>query len=161
ARGQPSLGRDAMANFITRKHLSRRAVLRGAGVALGLPLLDAMIPAATALAQTAAAPKLRAGFFYLPHGAIMNNTPYGKEVDAWSSTGRGADFKLGHIVAPLEPWKQYLTTFDNIENRAPNNSVHSLNPATWLSCVTPDLAAKRSEERRVGQERGTTWSAAW
>ena len=48
----------------------------------GLPLLDAMIPAATALAQTAAAPKLRAGFFYLPHGAIMDNTPYGEEVDA-------------------------------------------------------------------------------
>ncbi|HEY0302633.1 MAG TPA: hypothetical protein VGC36_14905, partial [Rhizomicrobium sp.] len=60
--------------FLTKKHLSRRAVLRGAGVAVALPLLDAMIPAATALAKTAAAPKMRAGFFYLPHGAIMNNT---------------------------------------------------------------------------------------
>ncbi len=48
-------------NFITRKHLSRRTVLRGAGVALALPLLDAMIPAATALANTAAAPKPRLG----------------------------------------------------------------------------------------------------
>ena len=57
--------------YLTRKHLSRRTVLRAAGVAVGLPLLDAMIPAATALAQTTAAPKLRAGFFYIPHGAIM------------------------------------------------------------------------------------------
>ncbi len=69
-------------------------------MALGLPFLDAMVPAATALAQTAAAPKTRAGFFYLPHGAIMNNTIYGKEVDVWTSTGKGADFKLGaHRVA--------------------------------------------------------------
>ena len=63
--------------FLTKKHLSRRTVLKAAGVLLGLPLLDAMIPAHTALAQTAAAPRLRAGFFYLPHGAIMWNTPFG------------------------------------------------------------------------------------
>ena len=61
--------------FITRKYLSRRTVLRGAGVALALPLLDAMIPAATALADTAAAPKPRLGFFYFPHGAIMRSGP--------------------------------------------------------------------------------------
>ena len=40
--------------FITKKHISRRTVLKGAGVALGLPFLDAMVPAGTALAQTAA-----------------------------------------------------------------------------------------------------------
>ena len=57
--------------YITKKHLSRRTFLRGAGVAVGLPLLDAMIPSLTALAQTAAAPKPRMGFLYLPHGAIM------------------------------------------------------------------------------------------
>ena len=61
-----------MAHFLTKKHLSRRTFLRGSGVAVGLPLLDAMLPAGTAYAQSAAAPKLRAGFFYLPHGAIMN-----------------------------------------------------------------------------------------
>ena len=57
--------------YITRKHLSRRTLLRGAGLGLALPLLDAMIPAATALANTAAAPKPRMGFFYFPHGAVM------------------------------------------------------------------------------------------
>src|SRR5690349_8992890 len=124
-----------MAVFLTKKYLSRRTFLRGSGVALGLPFLDAMVPAATALAQTAAAPKTRAGFFYIPHGAIMNNTPFGKEVDAWTSSGKGADFKLGQIVSPLE-------TFENIENLAAGGSVHTLNPATWLSCVRPDTAAK-------------------
>jgi hypothetical protein len=59
--------------FITKKHLSRRIFLRGAGVAVGLPLLDAMVPAWTVLARTAAAPKPRMGFMYLPHGAIMEH----------------------------------------------------------------------------------------
>ncbi|MEO6185774.1 MAG: DUF1552 domain-containing protein, partial [Steroidobacteraceae bacterium] len=131
-----------MAIFLTKKYLDRRTFLRGSGVALGLPFLSAMVPAATALAQTAAAPKTRAGFFYLPHGAIMNNTAYGKEVDVWSSTGKGADFTLGKTVAPLDPFKKYVTTFDNIENTAAGGSVHTLNPATWLSCVRPDTAAK-------------------
>ncbi len=131
-----------MATFLTKKHLSRRYFLRGTGVALALPFLDAMVPAATALAQTAAAPKTRAGFFYIPHGAIANNTPFGKEVDAWTSSGKGADFKLGHTVAPLDPVKNYVTTFENIENTAAGGSVHTLNPATWLSCVRPDTAAK-------------------
>jgi len=131
-----------MAVFLTKKHLSRRTFLRGSGVALALPFLDAMVPAATALAQTAAAPKTRAGFFYLPHGAIMNNTPFGKEVDAWTCSGSGADFKLGHTIAPLEPLKKYVTTFENIENNAAGGSVHTLNPATWLSCVRPDTQAK-------------------
>ena len=63
--------------YLTRKHLSRRTLLKGAGVSVGLPLLDAMIPAATALAKTDAAPKLRAGFFYIPHGAVMSNTKHG------------------------------------------------------------------------------------
>src|ERR1700733_11979609 len=132
-----------MATFLTKKHLSRRAFLRGSGgVALALPFLDAMVPAATALANTEAAPKTRAGFFYIPHGAIMNNTVYGKDVDLWSSTGKGADFTLGKTLASLEPLKNYVTTFDNIENLAAGGSVHTLNPATWLSCVRPDTAAK-------------------
>jgi hypothetical protein len=130
-----------MAYFLTKKHLSRRTFLRGSGVALGLPFLDAMVPAGTALAQTAAAPKTRAGFFYLPHGAIMNNTVYGKEVDTWTSSGKGADFKLGATVSPLEPFKRYVTTFENIENSTAMGSVHTLNPATWLACVRPDTSA--------------------
>ncbi|HEY5566041.1 MAG TPA: DUF1552 domain-containing protein, partial [Gammaproteobacteria bacterium] len=125
----------------TRKHLSRRAVLRGVGVSVGLPLLDAMIPAATALAQTAAAPKLRAGFFYIPHGAIMWNTSHGAEMDHWTPSGAGADFRLSPIMEPLESYKHYVTSFANLENKASQNSVHAVNPATWLSGAKPDLAA--------------------
>ena len=150
-----------MAVFLTKKHLSRRTFLRGSGVALALPFLDAMVPAATALAQTAAAPKTRAGFFYLPHGAIMNNTPFGKEVDAWTCSGSGADFKLGRTIAPLEPLKKYVTTFENIENNAAGGSVHTLNPATWLSCVRPDTQAKGASmaitlDQVIAQKLGQT-----
>ncbi|HUL80618.1 MAG TPA: DUF1552 domain-containing protein [Gammaproteobacteria bacterium] len=127
--------------YLTRKHLSRRTVLKGAGVSLALPLLDAMIPAATALAQTAAAPKLRAGFFYIPHGAIMWNTVYGPEMDRWTPSGAGDSFKLSPILSPLESYKRYVTSFGNIENRAPMSSVHTLVPATWLSGVRPDEKA--------------------
>jgi hypothetical protein len=127
--------------YLTRKHLSRRTALRGLGVSIGLPLLDAMIPAGTALAQTAAAPALRAGFFYIPHGAIMWNTAYGSEMDHWTPRGAGADFELSPIMAPLEKHKHLVTSFSNLENKASQNSVHAVNPATWLSGARPDLSA--------------------
>jgi hypothetical protein len=127
--------------YLTKKHLSRRTVLKAAGVSLGLPLLDAMIPAHTALAQTAAAPKLRAGFFYIPHGAILWNTPFGAAADAWTPSGAGADFKLSRILSPLESYKHYVASFANLENKAPQGSVHTIVPATWLSAVKPDQKA--------------------
>src|SRR5262245_18820326 len=104
--------------FITKKHLSRRTLLKGAGVSLALPFLDAMIPAATPIAQTAAARKLRMGFFYLPHGAIMGNTSHGAAMDKWNPSGSGADFKLNAIMKSLEPHKKYVTTVGNLENKA-------------------------------------------
>jgi hypothetical protein len=130
-----------MTTYLTKKHLSRRSVLKGAGVAVGLPLLDAMIPAATALAQTAATPRLRAGFFYIPHGAIMWNTSHGPDMDHWTPSGAGESFKLSPIMEPLEPFKHHVTSFSNLENMASRNSVHSVNPATWLSGARPDLDA--------------------
>ena len=85
--------------FVTKKHLSRRALLRGAGAAVALPLLDSMIPAATALAQTAATPRSRLGCIYIPHGATM---------DKWTPAATGARFALSEILAPLEPFKNQL-----------------------------------------------------
>jgi hypothetical protein len=130
--------------FITKKHLSRRTVLKAAGVKLALPFLEAMVPAATALAQTAAAPKLRTGFFYLPHGAIMYNTSHGPSADKWTPSGAGADFKLSQILASLEPYKKYVTSFGNLENAASAGSVHTLNPGTWLSATRPDTGGPRA-----------------
>src|SRR6185295_18632433 len=104
--------------YITKKHLSRRTFLRGAGVTVGLPLLDAMIPAWTALAQTAATPKPHMGFMYLPHGAIMDErTP---------------------ILKPFAPFQKQLTIVSGLENKgAIAPPVHALSPGTWLSCVLP------------------------
>jgi len=114
--------------FITKKHLSRRTFLRGAGVAVGLPLLDAMVPAWTALAQTAAKPKPHMGFIYFPLGAIM---------DQWTPTATGSNFELPTISKPLEPFKKQLTIISGMENRAAIGPVHALSPGTWLSGVTP------------------------
>src|SRR5439155_5766701 len=130
--------------FITRKHISRRTVLKGAGVTLALPFLDAMVPAATALAQTAASPKVRTGFFYIPHGAIMHNTSHGPVMDKWTPSGAGADFKLSPILSALEPYKKYVNSFGNLENAASAGSVHTLNPATWLSATRPDTGRPRA-----------------
>src|SRR5512138_1145901 len=94
--------------FITKKYLSRRTVLRGMGAAVSLPLLDAMIPAGTALANTAAAPKPRLGFFYFPHGAIM---------EKWTPTVEGRDFAMSPILEPLAPFQKQLTVVSNIGNK--------------------------------------------
>ncbi len=123
--------------FITKKHISRRMILKGVGVNLALPFLSAMVPAGTALAQTAAKPKIRAGFFYIPHGAIMHNTKFGPEWDRWTPSGSGADYKLNEITSPMEPFKKYMTSFGNMENAAAAGSVHVRNPATWLSATLP------------------------
>ena len=130
--------------FLTKKHIDRRAVLKAAGVTLGLPFLEAMVPARTALAQTAAAPKVRAGFFYIPHGAIMYNTSHGPAMDKWTPSGAGADFKLSPILSPLEPYKRYVTSFGNLENAATAGSVHTFTPATWLSATRPDTGGPRA-----------------
>jgi len=130
--------------FITKKHISRRAVLKGAGVTLGLPFLDAMVPAGTALAQTAAVPKLRTGFFYLPHGAIMGNTSHGPAADRWTPSGSGANFKLSPILSSLEPYKKYVSSFGNLENAATAGSVHTFTPATWLSATRPDTGGPKA-----------------
>ena len=127
--------------FITKKHLSRRTMLKASGVNLALPFLSAMVPAGRALAQSAAAPKIRMGFFYIPHGAIMGNTAHGPTADRWTPTGSGADFKLSPILKSLEPHKKYVSSFGNLENAAAAGSVHTFNPSTWLSSVRPQSTA--------------------
>jgi hypothetical protein len=115
--------------FITRKHINRRTMLRGVGASVALPFLDAMVPAATVLANTAAAPKPRLGFFYFPHGAIM---------EKWTPEKSGTDFEVSPILEPLKPLRDHLTVVSNIGNKpGESRAVHALVPATWLSCVHP------------------------
>jgi len=115
--------------FITKKHLPRRTFLRGVGTAMALPLLDAMIPARTALAQTAANPTPHLGFIYFPHGAIMGQ---------WTPKTEGANFELSPILKPLAPFQKQLTVVSGLANRpAVSPAVHAITPGTWLSCVHP------------------------
>jgi hypothetical protein len=119
--------------YIRKRHLSRRTLLRGAGVTLALPLLDAMVPAATALAQTAAAPRPKLGFVYFPHGAVM---------DRWTPTATGAQFDLPQILAPLEAHKDAMTIVSGLRNKAgESSSPHAIIAGTWLGCVAPAKSA--------------------
>jgi hypothetical protein len=118
--------------FINKIHLPRRTVLKALGATVGLPLLDAMIPAATALGQTAAAPKPSMTFVYFPHGAVMGN---------WTPKKEGVDFDLPPILAPLAPFQKQLTIVSGLENKsAVATPVHAITPGTWLSCVPPRIS---------------------
>ncbi len=124
--------------YIRKKHLSRRTMLQGVGAAVSLPFLEAMVPAGTALAQTAAAPKPRMGYFYLPHGAIM---------DRWTPETAGRDYVMPEILSPMERHRAYLTVVSNLDNKsAVSSAVHAITPGTWLSCAPP----RRSHAPYVG-----------
>jgi hypothetical protein len=115
--------------FIAKKHLPRRTFLKGAGVAIALPLLDSMIPAQTLLRKTAGAGYTRAGFVYVPHGAIM---------DQWTPSTEGAGFEFPRILKPLEPFRERVNIISGLGHRAADSTaVHSLSPTTWLSGVRP------------------------
>ena len=115
--------------FITKTHLPRRTFLRGMGVAVALPLLDAMIPARTLLAQTGARRLPRLGFVYVPHGAIMKD---------WTPATTGAGFEFGRILKPLETYRDSLNIVSGLgQQAADTTAVHSLSPTTWLSGVRP------------------------
>jgi hypothetical protein len=130
--------------FITRKHISRRTLLRGAGAAIALPLLDAMIPASTALAATAAAPRPRLGFIYFPHGAVMAR---------WKPEAAGKAFEFPQILKPLEPYKASTTVITGLRNKGGESSdPHGIISGTWLSCVGP-LDQDRAGDRGISADQ--------
>jgi hypothetical protein len=91
--------------IITKKALSRRTLLKGAQGMLALPLLDAMIPAMTALAQTPARSVRRLGFVYMPMGCDQAR---------WTPEGAGVLGKLSPILTPIEPVKDQITVITNL-----------------------------------------------
>jgi len=91
--------------FISKRHLSRRTLLRGMGVSISLPLLDSMLPAQTPLAKTAANPKSRLACIYVPHGAIMGK---------WTPATEGAGFEFTEILKPLEPFRNYVNVISDL-----------------------------------------------
>ncbi len=125
--------------FISKKFLDRRTVLRGMGATVALPLLEAMVPAATALAKTAASPGLRFGAVYIPNGAIMGSTQF---ADLWTPATVGAGFAFSPILKPLEPLRDHLVVVSNLDRAGgPENDAHAPAAAGWLS----GAVAKRTE----------------
>jgi hypothetical protein len=112
--------------IITKKALPRRTFLRGLQATLALPLLDAMIPAATALAQTAAKPVRRLGFVYVPMGC-----DHGR----WTPAGQGVLGDLSPILAPLEPIKEQLTVVTNLRLEQSYPGTHDTANAGFLSAA--------------------------
>jgi hypothetical protein len=119
--------------FLAKKHLSRRTLLRGVGAAISLPLLDAMIPASTALADTAAAVKPRVGFVYIPHGAVEK---------FWVPKNAGKGFEFSPTLKPLESVRDYVTLITNIRNKSGErqNPPHGITEQTWLTVQDPQLS---------------------
>lgn len=102
--------------YLTQKHIPRRTVLRGLGATIALPLLDAMIPARSALAK-AAPRRLRLACIEMVHGAA-GSTATGAAKHLWSpaAVGRRFDLTPGSL-APLEPFRDYLTIVSNTDVR--------------------------------------------
>ena len=114
--------------FVTKASLARRTFLRGMGVALGLPLLDSMVPALTAAAQSAARPKYRFGAIYVPHGMIM---------DQWVPATLGP-LELKPILMPLAAHKERMLVVSNLARpETGSDTNHAGAPASWLSGVAP------------------------
>ena len=104
--------------FLTRKHISRRTMLRGMGVTMALPLLDAMVPARTAWAKTAAASgKTRLAAIEMVHGSA-GSTVFGIQKNLWAPAQVGTGFDLSpSVLSPLEPYRDYLTIVSNTDVR--------------------------------------------
>ncbi|WP_428099899.1 DUF1552 domain-containing protein [Candidatus Rariloculus sp.] len=117
--------------FISKKHLDRRTFLRGAGTVVALPLLDSMVPAATAQSLTAAGERLRFGAVYVPNGIYPG---------MWHPEQAGKDFEFNQIMKPLEPYRQHLTTISQL--KAPDGGkdmggIHMGASAAFLNGVGP------------------------
>ena len=128
---------------ITKMSLPRRTFLRGMGAALGLPLLDAMVPALTALADTPAAVASRLGFIYMPNGVAKNSSG----IDYWTPPTEGRNFQMSQILAPLEPFRDRLLVVSGLDQNqaeAGNDGAsgdHTRGTSSWLTGVYP----KRTE----------------
>ncbi len=127
--------------IITKTHVPRRTFLKGVGTSVALPLLDAMVPAMTAQAKTAAKTVKRLGFVYIPMGA---------DIKRWTPEAEGKLDKLSPILESLEPVKDQLTVVTNLELRNSYPGTHATSNAGFLS------AAKAKWTESTDYHLGTT-----
>lgn len=132
--------------FIKKLSLPRRTFLRGMGATLALPLLDAMVPALSALGKSAATPPTRLGFVFVPNGLILRE---------FLPKTEGKGFDLPRILAPLAPYQDQLTIVSGLANAAgdaldASSGPHSRGSGTWLNGMRP----RRTEGADI--QAGTT-----
>jgi Protein of unknown function (DUF1552) len=114
-----------MLMFTMKKHLSRRTVLRGLGGTIALPFLEAMVPALTPVAKTAASPLMRFAVVFVP---------LGERPGYWTPSKAGADFEFTPILKPLEPFRNWITVVSELCNPLDG---HAVSVAAWLSGSVP------------------------
>jgi len=125
--------------IITKKALARRTVLRGLGATLALPLLDGMVPALTALGQTAAKPVRRFGVVYLPNGVV---------IDQWTPALDGTRYALSPILQSLAPFRDRLVVLSGLSQNT--NGLTARSGAVHGRCATKFLTG--AIPRPFGQE---------
>src|SRR5215467_5333624 len=139
--------------FIAKKSLSRRTLLKGMGVAVGLPFLESMIPALAPPAEAAATPPLRFGVAYTPNGYIMPQ---------FTPAAAGEGFAFTPILKPLEPFKDNVVVVTNLTRSHPGSQVgdHAVSAAGFLTGVWPkrteaeDVLANTTIDQAVAKQIG-------
>src|SRR4029453_11680630 len=128
------------AMIFSRMALSRRTFLRGTGIALGLPLLDAMVPAFSSAAPAGTSRRL--AFIYMPNGVAKNSS-----IDFWTPKSEGKAFEFSQILTPLEPFRDRMVVVSGLDQNqaeAGNDGAsgdHTRSTSSWLTGVYP----KRTE----------------
>jgi hypothetical protein len=124
--------------FVTRKSLPRRTVLRGMGVSIALPLLDAMVPALMATAKTAANPIRRLGIVYVPNGIAM---------DRWTPASTGTEFELTPILQPLSAFRNRVVVCSGLDGQrnSASQSSHAAASTRFLTGVPGQQTAEGME----------------
>lgn len=121
-------------HFLTKKHISRRRLLRGAGVSLALPLLESMIPAGVARAAGVDTPRSRLACIYIPHGAIQAK---------WEPSSVGRNFEFSPTLKALEPFRDHITVVSGLdlpiayEGDPSAGGHHNRSSRCWITCVAP------------------------
>ena len=131
--------------LITKKHLSRRTLLKGAGVTMGLPFLDSMVPAQTPLAKTAANARPRLCCIEMVHGSA-GSTVDGSNKHYWAPEKEGTDWEFTEILEPLKDFRDYITIISDTDLRpagafsdAEEGGDHFRSASVFLSAAHPKL----------------------
>jgi hypothetical protein len=131
--------------YLTKKHLSRRAMLRGMGVSFALPLLDSMVPAQTPIGKTAAASKTRLACIEMVHGAA-GSTGEGTTKHYWSPEKVGPDFEWTESLEPLKDFRDYITIISDTDlhpatawSAAEEGADHFRSSAVYLTAAHPKM----------------------